>query len=63
MPGTVRSRSPLATHEQDGTLFVALELSLSHWLVAVSAPDASKVSKHIAGCEFCCLPNSLYYMR
>ena len=41
MPGTARSRSPVATHEQDGTLFVALELSLSHWLVAVSAPDAS----------------------
>ena len=52
MPGTVRSRSPVATHEQDGTLFVALELSLSHWLVAVSAPDASKVGKHrVPACD------------
>ncbi|MBV8868530.1 MAG: IS110 family transposase [Acetobacteraceae bacterium] len=52
MPSTVRSCSPAATHSQDGTLFVALELSLSHWLVAVSAPDASKVSKHrVPACD------------
>jgi transposase len=41
-----------SAHEQDGTLFVALELSLSHWLVAVSAPDASKVGKHrVPACD------------
>ena len=52
MPSTIRPCSPAATHEQDGTLFVALELSLSHWLVAVSAPDASKVSKHrVPACD------------
>jgi transposase len=33
-------------------LFVALELSLSHWLVAASAPDASKVGKHrVPACD------------
>ena len=32
--------------EQDSSLFVALELSKSVWLIAVSAPGSEKVSKY-----------------
>jgi transposase len=40
----VRSRA--AAHEHDTSLFVALELSRSIWLVAVSAPGCDKISKY-----------------
>jgi transposase len=35
-----------AAHEQDSSLFVALELSKSIWLIASSAPGSDKVSKY-----------------
>jgi transposase len=38
--------------EPDATLFVALELSLSSWVVVASAPGEDKASKHgIAACD------------
>ena len=40
----VRSRATV--HEHDTALFVALELSRSIWLVAVSAPGSDKISKY-----------------
>lgn len=36
----------VAVREEDSSLFVALELSKSVWLVAVSAPGSEKVSKY-----------------
>ncbi len=35
-----------AGREEDNSLFVALELSKSVWLIAVSAPGSEKVSKY-----------------
>lgn len=35
-----------AAHEHDNSLFVALELSKSTWLIAVSAPGSDKLSKY-----------------
>jgi transposase len=46
MPSTARPLAATAVHEQDATLFAALELSLSHWVVVASAPGESKVSRH-----------------
>jgi transposase len=46
MPSTERPFTATAVHEQDATLFVALELSLSRWIVVASAPGERKVSKH-----------------
>jgi transposase len=38
--------------DMDATLFVALELSLSSWVVVVSAPGEDKASKHgVAACD------------
>jgi transposase len=38
--------------DMDATLFVALELSLSSWVVAASAPGEDKASKHgVAACD------------
>ena len=37
--------------DMEATLFVALELSLSSWVVAASAPGEDKASKHgVAAC-------------
>jgi transposase len=46
MPSTARPFTAPAVPEPDATLFAALELSLSCWVVVASAPGASKVSKH-----------------
>jgi transposase len=46
MPSTERPFTTTAVHEPDATLFAALELSLSRWVVVASAPGESKVSKH-----------------
>ncbi len=46
MPSTERLVTTTAVHEPDATLFAALELSLSRWVVVASAPGESKVSKH-----------------
>ncbi len=46
MPSTERPVTTTAVHEQGATLFAALELSLSRWVVVASAPGESKVSKH-----------------
>ena len=36
----------------DATLFVALELSLSSWVIAASAPGEDKASKHgVVACD------------
>jgi transposase len=35
-----------SAHEHDNSLFVALELSKSTWLIAVSAPGSDKISKY-----------------
>ncbi len=35
-----------AAHRHDTSLFVALELSKSAWLIAVSAPGSDKMSKY-----------------
>src|SRR5436190_1933871 len=52
MPSTQRAFPATAVQGQDGTLFVALELSLSRWLVATSAPGESKVGKHtVPACD------------
>lgn len=40
-----REKSVRAFREHDTSLFVALELSRSTWLVAASAPGSKKVSK------------------
>jgi transposase len=40
----VRSRATV--HEHDTSLFVALELSRSVWLIAVSAPGSDKISRY-----------------
>ncbi len=38
--------------DRDATLFVALELSLSSWVIAASAPGEDKASKHgVAACD------------
>jgi transposase len=46
MPSTEPPVTATAVHEQDATLFAALELSLSRWVVVASAPGESKMSKH-----------------
>jgi transposase len=46
MPSTERPFTTTAVHDPDATLFAALELSLSRWVVVASAPGESKVSKH-----------------
>jgi transposase len=46
MPSTERPFTATAAGEQGATLFAALELSLSRWVVVASAPGESKVSKH-----------------
>jgi len=46
MPSTERPFTTTAVHEPDATLFAALELSLSRWVVVASAPCESKLSKH-----------------
>jgi transposase len=46
MPSTERPFTTTAVHEPDATLFAALELSLSRWVVVASAPCEGKVSKH-----------------
>jgi transposase len=52
MPSTVRPLSATGVDEQEATLFIALELSLSRWIAVVSAPGESKVSKHtVAACD------------
>lgn len=44
---TARTPHPTATvHDYDTSLFVALELSRSSWLLAVSVPHSDKVSKY-----------------
>ena len=39
-------RSMVAAREHDKTVFVALELSRSHWLIAISLPHSEKMSKY-----------------
>lgn len=52
MPSTVRPLSATGVDEQEATLFIALELSLSRWIAVASAPGESKVSKHtVAACD------------
>ncbi len=46
MPSTERLVTTAAVPAPDATLFAALELSLSRWVVVASAPGESKVSKH-----------------
>ena len=46
MPSTAHPLAATAAGEQDATLFAALELSLSRWIVVASAPGESKVSRH-----------------
>ena len=46
MPSAERPFTTTAVHEPDATLFAALELSLSRWVVVASAPGESKVSRH-----------------
>jgi hypothetical protein len=46
MPSTEPPVTATAVHEPDATLFAALELSLSRWVVVASAPGESKTSKH-----------------
>jgi hypothetical protein len=36
----------VAAREHDKTVFVALELSRSRWLIAISLPHSEKVSKY-----------------
>ena len=52
-PVRIAARSDDATPiDMDATLFVALELSLSSWVVAASAPGEDKASKHgVAACD------------
>jgi hypothetical protein len=40
------ARPKAAVREEDSSLFVALELSKSVWLIAASAPGSEKVSKY-----------------
>jgi transposase len=48
---TIRPDSAVAI-DMDATLFVALELSLSSWVVVASAPGEDKASKHgVAACD------------
>lgn len=43
---------PAMVTDMDATLFVALELSLSSWVVVASAPGEDKASKHgVAACD------------
>ena len=52
MPSTERPVTTAAAGEQDATLFAALELSLSRWIVVSNAPGESKVSKHtVPACD------------
>jgi transposase len=52
MPSTARPFTATAAGEPDATLFVALELSVSRWIVVASAPGESKVSKRmLAACD------------
>jgi transposase len=46
MPSTAHPFAATAAGEQDATLFAALELSLSRWVVVASAPGESKVGRH-----------------
>ena len=46
MPSTARPFTATVVCEPDVTLFAALELSLSRWVVVASAPGESKVSRH-----------------
>ena len=39
-------RSMVAAREHDNSVFVALELSRSNWLIAISLPHSQKVSKY-----------------
>ena len=52
-PACAAARSDHATPlDVEATLFVALELSLSSWVVAASAPGEDKASKHgVAACD------------
>ena len=48
---TIRPDSAVAI-DMEATLFVALELSLSSWVVVASAPGEDKASKHgVAACD------------
>ena len=52
MQYTARTRHLTATvQEYDISLFVALELSRSIWLLAVSAPNSDKISKYRVRCR------------
>jgi transposase len=46
MPSTARPFTATVVCEPDVTLFVALELSLSRWVVVASAPGEGKASRH-----------------
>ena len=52
-PAAVAARSdPAMAIDMDATLFAALELSLSSWVVVASAPGEDKASKHgVAACD------------
>ena len=39
-------RSMVAAREHDNSVFVALELSRSNWLIAISLPHSERVSKY-----------------
>jgi len=46
MPSAKRPFTTTAVHEPDATLFAALELSLSRWVVVASAPGEGKAGRH-----------------
>ena len=46
LPQTATRPDPAMAIDMDATLFVALELSLSNWVIVASAPGETKASKH-----------------
>jgi transposase len=57
-------RSMAAAREYDNAIFVALELSRSAWLIAVSLPDSEKVSKYrVAAADTTALLNLLARLK
>lgn len=52
LPQTATRPDPAMAIDMDATLFVALELSLSNWVIVASAPGEAKASKHgVTACD------------
>jgi transposase len=52
LPQTATCPDPAMAIDLDATLFVALELSLSNWVIVASAPGEAKASKHgVTACD------------